>query len=92
MQHTTFEKAGGEIVGDELEPEKKANKASLSAILSPSGDSDKENWSPDEDGNPLRRRALPAAAVAAKPQTSPLMAGNPRRMGRILGDQGASKR
>ncbi|KAJ2987809.1 hypothetical protein NUW58_g4305 [Xylaria curta] len=43
---------------DPLEPEKKRRKKQ-GHILSPSGDSDKENWSPDEDGNPDRRRPLP---------------------------------
>lgn len=76
-----------------LEPEKKSTKASLAVILSPSGgDSDKENWSPDEEGNPIaRRRPLPAATAAAKTPTL-LAGGNPRRVGRVLGEQGLPKR
>ncbi|KAH9909388.1 hypothetical protein F4778DRAFT_229012 [Xylariomycetidae sp. FL2044] len=53
------------------EPEKKTtSKVSLSVILSPSGgDSDKENWSPDSDGNTgsSRRRPLPSAAQPPPP-------------------------
>ncbi|KAI9171622.1 LIM/homeobox protein Lhx5 [Paramyrothecium foliicola] len=48
-------------------------------LLSPT-DSDKENWSPDEDGNPHashRSRLLPSKAPMAKSQ-------NPRRLGRVL--------
>ncbi|KAI1105258.1 hypothetical protein F4804DRAFT_341284 [Jackrogersella minutella] len=66
-----------------LEPEKKPGKGSLSVILSPSGgDSDKENWSPDEDGNPdhSRRRGLPP------PKAQAPVGKNPRR-GRVLGEQ-----
>ncbi|KAI8632351.1 hypothetical protein F5Y19DRAFT_420734 [Xylariaceae sp. FL1651] len=84
---------------DPLEPEKKRQKSSsLFVILSPSGDSDKENWSPDEDGNLNRPRPLPlphvsggAGAVSTKMGTSsPVRAGvvrHPRRVGRILGEQ-----
>ncbi|KAI0842041.1 hypothetical protein F5Y06DRAFT_166707 [Hypoxylon sp. FL0890] len=75
-----------------LDSEKKPGKGSLTTILSPSGnDSDKENWSPDEDGNPQqsRRRPLPSP----KPQAQTLASKNPRRMGRVLGEQdGAVKR
>lgn len=49
------------------------------AMLASPADSDKENWSPDEDGNPRRnprRRLLPAGP----PPTSQ----NARRQGRIL--------
>ncbi|KAI1764796.1 hypothetical protein GGR53DRAFT_300555 [Hypoxylon sp. FL1150] len=71
------------------DPEKKPGKGSLSVILSPSGDSDKENWSPDQEGNPHRRRALPSPKMPA-----PAMPGkNPRRVGRVLGEQdSAAKR
>lgn len=71
------------------DPEKKPGKGSLSVILSPSGDSDKENWSPDEEGNPHRRRPLPSPKMPA-----PAMPGkNPRRVGRVLGEQdSAAKR
>lgn len=71
-----------------LDPEKKPGKGSLTTILSPSGnDSDKENWSPDEDGNPQqsRRRPLPSP----KPQAQTLAGKNPRRVGRVLGEQDA---
>ncbi|XXG94612.1 NAD(+) kinase [Hypoxylon texense] len=66
------------------DPEKKPGKGSLSVILSPSGDSDKENWSPDEEGNPHhRRRPLPSPKAPA----STLPSKNARRVGRVLGEQ-----
>ncbi|KAI0141015.1 hypothetical protein F4776DRAFT_543123 [Hypoxylon sp. NC0597] len=74
------------LVDTALDPEKKPGKGSLTTILSPSGnDSDKENWSPDEDGNPQqsRRRPLPSP----KPQAQTLAGKNPRRVGRVLGEQ-----
>ena len=56
-------------------------KVKVSMLVSPSGDSDKENWSPDEDGNPQESargcRQLPAAAPTQRPQNS-------RRMSRVL--------
>ncbi|KAK9771370.1 hypothetical protein SCAR479_11976 [Seiridium cardinale] len=76
-----------EKVAEEFEPEKKPGKSSLSVILSPSGgDSDKENWSPDEDGNTsIRRRPLPSIAAAAI--SAAARGTNPRRGGsRVLGD------
>ncbi|KAI1459025.1 hypothetical protein F4805DRAFT_422370 [Annulohypoxylon moriforme] len=71
-----------------LDPEKKPSKGSLSVILSPGGDSDKENWSPDEDGNPhpSYRRPLPSP----KPQARSPVGKNPRRTGRVLGEQDAT--
>ncbi|KAK2592044.1 hypothetical protein QQS21_010277 [Conoideocrella luteorostrata] len=69
------------------EPGKRADrdgKVKVSMLVSHT-DSDKENWSPDEDGNPQEghgRRALPIGP-AAKPQ-------NPRRLGRVLRDSNAS--
>ncbi|KAI1739367.1 hypothetical protein F4680DRAFT_449112 [Xylaria scruposa] len=83
-----------DIEGDEdhLEPEKKKRKKSLQFdIFSPSGDSDKENWSPGEDGNPNRRHPLLAPEAGASPtkQAVALM-GNPRRAGRILGEHDAA--
>ncbi|KAI1779944.1 hypothetical protein F4818DRAFT_401166 [Hypoxylon cercidicola] len=77
-------------VAASADPEKKPGKGSLSVILSPSGDSDKENWSPDEDGNPHHhRRPLPSPKASA-----PALPGkNPRRAGRALGEQdNATKR
>ncbi|KAF7543757.1 hypothetical protein G7Z17_g10485 [Cylindrodendrum hubeiense] len=61
-------------------PEKEYGKVKVSMLVSPSGDSDKENWSPDEDGNPEthRRRPLPPAPPKAQ---------NPRRLGRVLQEQ-----
>ncbi|KAH8195262.1 hypothetical protein TruAng_010586 [Truncatella angustata] len=65
----------------EFEPEKK--RGSLSVIISPSGgDSDKENWSPDEDGNPMtRRRPLPSIAAAAVQAAAARASTNLRRGG-----------
>ncbi|KAM5356062.1 hypothetical protein ACJ41O_002708 [Fusarium nematophilum] len=64
-------------------PEKEFGKVKVSMLVSPTGDSDKENWSPDEDGNPSdsRRRPLPPA---------PPKALNPRRVGRVLQEQNPS--
>ncbi|KAI1857293.1 uncharacterized protein JN550_013319 [Neoarthrinium moseri] len=79
-----------DIDEDEFEPEKKKLKHGLSVVLSPSGDSDKENWSPDEDGgSTARRRPLPSIAAPA-PSSLPKAHGagtNPRRIGsRVLGE------
>ncbi|KAH7163295.1 hypothetical protein B0J13DRAFT_538300 [Dactylonectria estremocensis] len=67
---------------DETEkPEKEFGKVKVSMLVSPSGDSDKENWSPDEEGNPReshRRQPLPPA---------PPKALNSRRPGRVLQEQ-----
>lgn len=78
---------GGSTIGrveiDLEEPEKLEKpyeKVKVSMLVSPSGDSDKENWSPDEDGNAAdihRRRPLPPA-----PPKPPSL--NPRRLGRAL--------
>ncbi|KAF4988459.1 hypothetical protein FDECE_15051 [Fusarium decemcellulare] len=62
-------------------PDREFGKVKVSMLVSPSGDSDKENWSPDEDGNPLdahRRRPLPPAPPKSQ---------NPRRVGRVLQEQ-----
>lgn len=72
---------------EESSPEKKAaNKGSLSVILSPSADSDKENWSPDAEGNPAHRRRalLEPSPVSKLPPTT--VSKNIRRAGRILGE------
>ncbi|KAI0851378.1 hypothetical protein F5Y00DRAFT_8201 [Daldinia vernicosa] len=61
----------------------KPGKGSLTTILSPSGDSDKENWSPNSEGNSHRRRPLPSPKVQAQIIPSK----NPRRVGRPLGEQ-----
>ncbi|KAI0553750.1 hypothetical protein F4679DRAFT_530422 [Xylaria curta] len=83
-----------DMEGDEnhLEPEKKKRKKSLQFdIFSPSGDSDKENWSPGEDGNSNRRHPLLAPEAGASPTKQAVaLAGNPRRVGRILGEQDAA--
>ncbi|KAF7563509.1 hypothetical protein G7046_g632 [Stylonectria norvegica] len=65
-------------------PEKElSGKVKVSMLVSPSGDSDKENWSPDENGNPSashRRRPLPSTVPPPKSQ-------NPRRHNRVLQEQ-----
>jgi hypothetical protein len=46
-----------------------SKKLKVSMLVSPSGDSDKENWSPDEEGNPrlgAARRTVPVAMAGAK--------------------------
>ena len=76
---------------DLLEPEKKKRKKQGNEldILSP-GDSDKENWSPDEEGNQDRRRPLPPPEAGASPtKAAAPVPRNPRRVGRILGEQDA---
>ncbi|KAI1756501.1 hypothetical protein F4782DRAFT_482778 [Xylaria castorea] len=78
---------------DHLEPEKKKRKKQGHQfdIFSPSGDSDKENWSPGEDGNPNRQRPLPAPEAGASPiKQAAALPSNPRRVGRILGEQDAA--
>lgn len=80
----SFDKPERAVV--EFEPEKK--KGGLSITVLPSGgDSDKENWSPDEDGNPnSRRRPLPSIAAAATALTA-AKGTNARRAGpRVLGE------
>lgn len=65
--------------------DKEQGKVKVSMLVSPTGDSDKENWSPDEDGSPLdfqRRRPLPPA-----PPSLP----QPRRAGRVLQEQKSPK-
>ncbi len=49
---------------DKIFADKDGNgKVKVSMLLSPSGnDSDKENWSPDEEGNPQHRHQLPLTA------------------------------
>lgn len=78
---------------DHLEPEKKKRKKQgpLFDILSPSGDSDKENWSPGENGNLDRRRPLAAPEANMSPtKLATVFPKNPRRVGRILGEQDAA--
>lgn len=70
-------------------------KVKTSMLLSPSGnDSDKENWSPDDDGNsvfrgshrvPTGRRPLPSAPLT-KVMPSADSLNSRRNMGRVLGD------
>lgn len=72
-----------ESVDADTEKKDVSGKVNVSMLVSPT-DSDKENWSPDEDGNAdahlhhHRRRPLPAVP-ATKMQ-------NPRRLGRVLQD------
>lgn len=78
---------------DHLEPEKKKRKKQDHQfdILSPSGDSDKENWSPGKNGDPERRRPLPPPGAGASPtKTVAAPSTNPRRVGRVLGEQDAA--
>ncbi|KAF7524162.1 hypothetical protein G7054_g11505 [Neopestalotiopsis clavispora] len=74
---------------DEYEPANKYGKASLIEVLSPSGDSDKENWSPGKDGNAMgRRRPLPSINAGAM---SAIQKGlNARRPGPRLMDHSIS--
>ncbi|KAH8890850.1 hypothetical protein GQ53DRAFT_824097 [Thozetella sp. PMI_491] len=58
--------------GDEKCADKDDNgKLKVSMLLSPSGnDSDKENWSPDEEGNPQHRHQLPSGRRPLPSSTS----------------------
>ncbi|KZL88145.1 homeobox transcription factor, partial [Colletotrichum incanum] len=63
------------------------DKVKVNMLISP-GDSDKENWSPDTDGNP--RQVLPLSDVR---RPLPTIAGsktNTRRTGRVLQDHSVS--
>ncbi|KAI5466799.1 hypothetical protein BGZ63DRAFT_409960 [Mariannaea sp. PMI_226] len=64
-------------------PEKEFSKVKVSMLVSPSGDSDKENWSPEAPGglaDAHRRRPFPPAS--SKPLSQ-----NSRRLGRVLQEQ-----
>ncbi|ETS88069.1 hypothetical protein PFICI_01897 [Pestalotiopsis fici W106-1] len=74
---------------DEYEPANKYGKASLVEVLSPSGDSDKENWSPGKDANSMgRRRPLPR--ITAEAMSTINKGTNPRRPGPRLLDHSIS--
>lgn len=77
-------------VREDVEAEKKsAGKPGLAVVLSPGADSDKENWSPDEDGNPdRRRRPLPSPTPTREQTMAHAVLENARRVGRVLGEQG----
>lgn len=79
-------------VTEDVETEKKsADKPGLAVVLSPGADSDKENWSPDGDGNPSRRRhPLPPPTPTKEQTMTQAVLGNARRVGRVLGEQGPS--
>ncbi|CAI4216799.1 unnamed protein product [Parascedosporium putredinis] len=69
-------------------PEKDApsKKLKVSMLVSPSGDSDKENWSPDEEGNlPFGRTATRAHFWSIRANTAPL-----QRRGLKSGDEPVS--
>ncbi|TPX16620.1 uncharacterized protein E0L32_003561 [Thyridium curvatum] len=73
----------------ELEPGREdgdPKKIKVSTLLAASGnESDKENWSPDEDGNPSVASAIRHAGRRPLPSAAPR---NPRRtMGRVLDDK-----
>lgn len=74
------------------EPTKKSHKAGIVNLLSPSGDSDKENWSPDEKGNQLFRRPLQEAPAKAVDSAAAVAGVNTRRVGRALGQQNGLNR
>ncbi|KAK7969586.1 hypothetical protein PG988_008659 [Apiospora saccharicola] len=77
-------------VTENIEAEKKSSdKPGLAVVLSPGADSDKENWSPDDGGNPNRRRQPLPSPTPTKEQTmAQAILGNARRVGRVLGEQG----
>lgn len=57
---------------------KDGEKLKVSVLLSPGGDSDKENWSPDEDGNALFSFSQPHSDSPVNGRR-PLPSGSPRR-------------
>lgn len=80
LSRTTSSVGRLEHSGKENEDEfaKAGGKVKVSMLMSPT-DSDKENWSPDEDGNTAEvgsRRPLPGASAAASAKPK-----NPRRIG-----------
>lgn len=66
-------------------PEKDApsKKLKVSMLVSPSGDSDKENWSPDEEGNPQ----LPFGRAVRRPLPADTPSQPPRKADRGLQEQ-----
>lgn len=64
--------------------EKEPARVKVNMLVSPSGDSDKENWLPDEEGN--ARRISPAGELGAPLPTTAAYKPNARRTGRILQD------
>ncbi|KAF4887453.1 MBF complex negative regulatory component yox1 [Colletotrichum fructicola] len=64
--------------------EKEPARVKVNMLVSPSGDSDKENWLPDEEGN--ARRISPAGELGAPLPTTAANKPNARRTGRILQD------
>ncbi|KFA50165.1 hypothetical protein S40293_03692 [Stachybotrys chartarum IBT 40293] len=66
------------IIYHEFSTPQDGGKIKMARLVSPT-DSDKENWSPDEEGGAPRRRPLPSTAPSPKPQDL-------RRRGRILQD------
>jgi hypothetical protein len=52
-----------------------SSKGKEEILRSPSGDSDKENWVPEEGGN-LRRRPLPSAKTDRQPSSKPVLRDN----------------
>lgn len=79
-------------VSEDVELEKPcAEKPGSAVVLSPGGDSDKENWSPGSEGNRNRRRhPLPATTPSKEQTTAQAVLGNARRVGRVLGEQGTN--
>ncbi|PKS10614.1 hypothetical protein jhhlp_002369, partial [Lomentospora prolificans] len=62
-----------------------SKKLKVSMLVSPSGDSDKENWSPDEDGNPQ----LPFGRAARRPIPTGTPSHPPDKTDRALQEQRA---
>ncbi|KAH0432599.1 homeobox transcription factor [Colletotrichum camelliae] len=72
----------GDAVG--LTDEKEPARVKVNMLVSPSGDSDKENWLPDGEGN--ARRISPAEELRGSLPTTAANKPNARRTGRILQD------
>ncbi|KAF4829174.1 MBF complex negative regulatory component yox1 [Colletotrichum tropicale] len=72
------------VDADRPTDEKEPARVKVNMLVSPSGDSDKENWFPDEEGN--ARRISPAGEVGAPLPTTAANKPNARRTGRILQD------
>ncbi|KAI0164853.1 hypothetical protein GGR57DRAFT_450734 [Xylariaceae sp. FL1272] len=96
-QHSQIKNKEGQEDGEPNENEgtsepKLQKGGAQSTLLSPSGDSDKENWSPDEDGDGhsyTRHRILPSPPAALPEKLGQAKGLNPRRTGngRVLGEK-----
>ena len=60
----------------EKDPRPSSSKGKVELMQSPSGDSDKENWAPHEDGGNARRRPLPTGRSESQPSSKRVLGDN----------------